>query len=58
MATEDMKIRPTPEQKRLFEKAAEEAKPVKLSLTQWVIAACIEKAERDGVTMPKRKAAR
>ena len=45
----EVKVRiPTPEQKAAIEEAAQNAKPVALSLNQWFLVAAIEKLERDG----------
>jgi len=46
----DIKVRPTKQEKLLFLKASEMARQ---SLNQWMIAAALEKAERDGVTHGK-----
>lgn len=48
----EIRVRPSPEEKALFELAAERNKR---SLNQWVIVACIEKAERDGVTFEEKR---
>lgn len=46
----EMKIRAAnPQQKADFEKAAREARPVALSLQQWLLTAAVEKLERDRV---------
>jgi uncharacterized protein (DUF1778 family) len=47
-----MKVRPSAEEKALFERAAEKGRR---SLNQWVIVACLEKAERDGVTVEEKR---
>jgi uncharacterized protein (DUF1778 family) len=54
----EIKVRPSPEEKRLFELAAEKAKR---SVSVWMTLAGLEKAERDGIAMPpaeKRKGGR
>lgn len=56
--TAEMKVRPTPEQKRAYEAAADAARPTRLSLTQWVITACEEKLQREQGEQAKRKASR
>jgi uncharacterized protein (DUF1778 family) len=42
-----IRVRPTADQKELFQRAAA-ATPAGLSLNQWMILAALEKAERDG----------
>lgn len=51
----EMKVYVTDEQKALFELAAKRAKPLPVSATTWMVMAGLEKAERDGVTLEKKK---
>jgi uncharacterized protein (DUF1778 family) len=47
----EVKVRPTSQEKELFELAAEKSRR---SLSQWMIVAALEKAERDGVRLEGR----
>jgi hypothetical protein len=47
----EIKVRPTEEEKALFEKAAAAARH---SVSTWLTVAGLEKADRDGVKLPKR----
>lgn len=51
-AKAEIKVRMTPEEKEWFERAAAESRR---SLNQWLIAAGVEKAIRDGVSEKPRK---
>lgn len=50
--TTEIKVRPSESEKALFERAAEADKR---SLNQWVIVACLEKAERAGLGLDEPK---
>lgn len=51
----DIKVRPEPHEKAAFLKAAEKARQ---SLNQWMIQAAVERAEREGIPVDRKRAAR